>query len=106
MFGLGFQEVIVLGVVAVVLFGKRLPEVAKSLGASYRDFRRGLSEIQSQIDLSDTSSYTGARYSPPSSVASTTRADDYDDRDEPTAPKFELPAPAKPSSESERNSLD
>ena len=57
MFGLGFQELLIVGVVAVVLFGKRLPEVAKSLGASYREFRQGLSEIQSQID------FTGSSYS-------------------------------------------
>lgn len=106
MFGLGFQEVIVLGIVAVVLFGKRLPEVAKSLGSSYRDFRRGLSEIQSQFDLSDTISHSNSRYSAKTSSPATYRADDYEDRDEPTAPKFELPAPAKPSSDAERNSLD
>jgi sec-independent protein translocase protein TatA len=105
MFGLGFQEIMVLGAVAVILFGKRLPEVAKSLGATYRDFRRGLSEIQSQMDISDVT-HTSSRYPGTSKLVSNYRADDYDDRDEPTAPKFELPAPPKTSSEDEPNSLN
>ena len=54
MFGLGIQELIIVGIVAVVLFGKRLPEVARSMGASYQEFRKGLSDIQSQMDLTST----------------------------------------------------
>ena len=45
MFGMGFQELIVVGVVAVLLFGKRLPEVARTLGTSYRDFRKSLVSV-------------------------------------------------------------
>jgi len=88
MFGLGFQELVIVGIVAVLLFGKRLPEVAKSLGHSYREFRKGLGEIQSTVDFSDT-------YTPPSSHSSGGSYDDYDEYDEPTAPKFE-PPPAEP----------
>ena len=90
MFGLGFQELMVVGVVAVLLFGKRLPEVARSLGASYNEFRRGLNEIQSQIDLS------GSSYSRRSQTSydSALRTEEPEDYDQPTAPKFELPAPA------------
>ena len=29
MFGMGMQEVMIMGIIAVLLFGKRLPEVAK-----------------------------------------------------------------------------
>ena len=47
--GIGFTEMIVLGVVAVLLFGSRLPEVAKNLGRSYNEFRRGLNDLQSTI---------------------------------------------------------
>lgn len=91
MFGFGFQELIIVGIVAVLLFGKRLPEVAKSLGQSYMQFRKGLNEIQSSMDYSQP-------YTPPS--PSTSRSyDDYDDYDEPTAPKFE-PPPTEPQSES------
>jgi sec-independent protein translocase protein TatA len=49
MFGLGFWEMLLVGVIAVMLYGKRLPEVAKSFGATYRQFRRQLNDLQSQF---------------------------------------------------------
>ena len=88
MFGLGFQELILFGMVAVLLFGKRLPEVAQSLGASYRDFRKGLSEIQSEMELT---SAVHNHVPPPSTSSSVQNYDEFDDYDEPTAPKLELP---------------
>ena len=91
MLGMGFQELLVVGVVAVLLFGKRLPEVARSLGSSYQEFRRGLNEIQSQIDLSGSSS-SNQSYS---SYDSSSRKEESEEYDQPTAPKFELPAPTE-----------
>lgn len=38
----GGMEWIVIGLVALLLFGKRLPGVAKSLGQSLHEFRSGL----------------------------------------------------------------
>ncbi len=90
MFGLGMQELLIVGVVAVVLFGKRLPEVASSLGASYREFRKGLLDIQSQFHISDTAVYNKAKS--PSAPSAARRQDDIDQYDQPTAPKFEMPA--------------
>ncbi len=91
--GLGFQELMIVGIVAVLLFGKRLPEVAKSLGHTYREFRKGLTDIQSSFDYSDS-------HSSPKPYVSTKRySDDFDDYDEPTAPKF-VPPPQEPSRES------
>ncbi|MEI7706380.1 MAG: twin-arginine translocase TatA/TatE family subunit, partial [Deltaproteobacteria bacterium] len=41
MFGLGFGEIVVILVLALVLLGpQKLPEVAKQLGKALRDFRK------------------------------------------------------------------
>jgi sec-independent protein translocase protein TatA len=85
MFGLGFQELLVVGVVAILLFGKRLPEVAKQWGKSYREFRRGLSELQSHVNFNEIVD------SAPSKPRPTKNYSDYDDADEPTAPRFQPP---------------
>ena len=84
MFGVGPPELLIIGVIAVLLFGKRLPEVARSLGASYNEFRRGLQDIQSEMNQ--------AIHSEPSS-SNSTKSLGYsdDDYDEPTAPKFTPP---------------
>ncbi|MDA0660128.1 MAG: twin-arginine translocase TatA/TatE family subunit [Planctomycetota bacterium] len=82
MFGLSVQELLVVGVVAVLLFGKRLPEVAKSLGKNFREFRSGLNDIQAQFYDVDRE-YRSA-------VSSVRRVVE-DDYDHPIAPKFEPP---------------
>ena len=40
--GIGYLEIILIAIVAVMLFGNKLPEVARSVGQSYTQFRRGL----------------------------------------------------------------
>lgn len=89
MFGMGPMELAIVGVIAVLLFGKRLPDVAKSLGSSYREFRSGLNSLQSEIDLSDTQNYGSS----PSSHEQAAY-DEFDDHDEVSAPKFEPPPSA------------
>jgi sec-independent protein translocase protein TatA len=48
--GIGSFEMVLLGIVAVILFGGRLPEVARSLGQTYGQFRKGLDELKSNFD--------------------------------------------------------
>ena len=41
---LGWPEMLVIGVVALLIFGNRLPEVGRSLGKSFIEFKKGLKE--------------------------------------------------------------
>ncbi len=92
MFGIGPLEMVVIGVIAVLLFGKKLPEVARSAGKSYQEFRKGIGDIQSNFKEANDS------YTAPASAPSSPSYDDFDDREEATAPKFE-PPPSAPTAE-------
>lgn len=92
MFGLSFQELIIVAVVAVLLFGRNLPKQARSWGQMYQSFRRSLSDLQSQLNVQEL--YDPTPESKPKAKARRVY-DDYDDRDEVSAPKFE-PPPAEP----------
>ena len=47
MFGLGYQELLVILVIVLILFGaNRLPELARSLGSSVKEFKKGVNEVQ------------------------------------------------------------
>jgi TatA/E family protein of Tat protein translocase len=54
-FGLGFGELIVIFVVALLVFGpKRLPELARTLGKSMNEFRRASNDLRRSIMEADT----------------------------------------------------
>jgi sec-independent protein translocase protein TatA len=82
-FGLGPGELLVFGLIALLLFGKRLPEVARSLGKGVVEFKKGLrgveDEMHSAVYADESAS---SRPAPP------------DERVETAAPKFEPPASA------------
>jgi sec-independent protein translocase protein TatA len=43
-------HLLLIGIVAILLFGNRLPEVARSLGRSVNEFKRGLKEVKEDFD--------------------------------------------------------
>lgn len=51
MFGLGVQEVVLILVIALLLFGpKKLPEVGRVIGRGLGEFRRASTELQRAIN--------------------------------------------------------
>ena len=81
MFGVSSWEMMLLFVVALLLFGKRLPEVARSLGKGMMEFKKGLYDIQDEVTSAANSRPVGAQ----------SRPIPVDAREEATAPKFEPP---------------
>ena len=48
---LGFPEIIVLLLLALVLFGpKQLPQLGRGLGEALREFRKGTSELSQDLE--------------------------------------------------------
>jgi sec-independent protein translocase protein TatA len=93
-FGMGPMEMIIVGVIAVLLFGSRLPEVARSLGKSFVEFKKGIHGVESEIN--DAIYSTTAEVSHHSDLE---YQSDSEDREEPAAPKFEPPAGESQSAE-------
>jgi sec-independent protein translocase protein TatA len=77
MFGIGTPELVILCIVAVILFGGRLPSVARSLGKSIIEFKKGMTDLENEVKTSVYSEPTGR-------VA-------YNDQSEPAGPRFEPP---------------
>ncbi|NLH15825.1 MAG: twin-arginine translocase TatA/TatE family subunit [Phycisphaerae bacterium] len=46
----GPWELMVILVVAILLFGRRLPEIARGMGKSITEFKKGLNEAKNEID--------------------------------------------------------
>jgi len=49
MFGLGYQELLLILVIVLILFGaQRLPDLARSLGSSVKEFKKGVTELKDE----------------------------------------------------------
>ena len=52
MFGIGFPELLIILVIALIVIGpKRLPELAKALGRGMAEFKKAVEEVKSEIDV-------------------------------------------------------
>jgi sec-independent protein translocase protein TatA len=97
--GISYSQMMIVLVVAVVLFGSRLPDVLRQVGRAYAQLRKGLSEFQYTLEDPDPPSYgtrSAARIgSSNSSQARTGRIDTTDPGEEDfsrgSAPKFSPP---------------
>jgi len=87
MFGLGPFEIVVIGAIAVMLYGKRLPEVGRTFGQTIGELRKQWATLSKDLDVA---AHLEGR-------APARRAARHLD-DDPVAtvasPRFEPPAPA------------
>lgn len=49
---IGWPELLVFGIIALLLFGKRLPEVMRSMGQGVTEFKKGLKGIDNDVNES------------------------------------------------------
>jgi len=55
MFGIGFEHLLVIMVVALLVVGpNKLPNVARALGRGYAEFKRTMDELKSTMDQDET----------------------------------------------------
>ena len=97
--GIGTGELVIIGALAVILFGSKLPEVARNFGKSYQQLRKGLSDIQTSFstDLDSKSSSNGYDNSNRDRIKH--YKDAADDPDPPSVPRFVPPPAESPTSE-------
>jgi len=79
--GIGGFEMVLFGIVALMLFGAKLPEVARNLGGTYRGLKKNVDEFKREFQAVET-------YEP--------KPNRIEKQDEPesagsTAPKFSPP---------------
>lgn len=91
----GPAEMLVFAVVALLLYGGNLPEVARSWGKSFAEFRRGLSGIQNELNeviYSEPveSSHKQLAYDADFSRDDSRLADGYDDSDDEQVDESEI----------------
>jgi len=94
--GVGTTEMLIVGIIALLLFGRNLPNVAKNMGKSFAEFKKGMSGFQEEFrnvtrDAEDSVRYTPAEPKAPAveerpkvSASETSENDDF------SAPRFDL----------------
>jgi sec-independent protein translocase protein TatA len=51
---LGMGELLIIMFVVLLLFGgKKIPEIAKSLGKGISEFKKGVNDLKKEIDITD-----------------------------------------------------
>jgi sec-independent protein translocase protein TatA len=79
-------QLLVVGLIALLLFGKRLPEVMRSLGKGITEFKKGMAGLEDEFSRSNSNPTSYHEPARPLPVE--------EQRPELTAPKFQLPTSA------------
>jgi len=85
-------QLAVVAFIALMLFGKRLPEVMRSLGKGITEFKKGMSGLEEEMHRGGSSNSNS--YLPPPSYHEPARPLPAEERPEISAPKFQPPTAA------------
>jgi sec-independent protein translocase protein TatA len=99
--GVGATEMMIVGVLALLLFGKNLPSVARNLGKSMAELKKGVSGFQDEFrnatrEAERSVAYSAPAATPPARKPSTeparptSAAETVGASEDFTAPRFEL----------------
>ena len=83
---IGVPELIVLLLLGVLLFGRKLPDIGRSLGKTVTEFKKGFSGVEEEITTTSSRAVEPEAVKPPQRVTPTTSAPKFDD-----APVSNLP---------------
>lgn len=82
----GYTEMVLFGIIALMLFGSKLPDVARNFGRNYRELRRKMDDLHREFRDWDKPDY-----SQPTKKGLLPYDDSNEDRYQPLAPKFVPP---------------
>jgi len=96
MFGIGFQEMLIILVVALIFFGpKRLPDLAKSLGKGIAEFKKASEEVRKGIEDAVKEESVAETTKPPEDLSSYGKAPGSDPAPSGPSPPTGEPATAE-----------
>ena len=75
---IGMPELIVLLLLGVLLFGRKLPDIGRSLGKTVTEFKKGFTGLEEEVTTSRTVTEPEA-VKPPQRVTPSTTAPKFDD---------------------------
>ncbi len=77
---IGVPELIVLLLLGVLLFGRKLPDIGRSLGKTVTEFKKGFTGVEEEITTTSSArSVEPEAVKPPQRVTPTTSAPRFDD---------------------------
>ena len=71
---LGWTEILILAILGVLIFGRRLPEVGRSLGKGIVEFKKGLAGIEDDVNQASSPPQDPDRIEHPTSATVDTNA--------------------------------